>query len=553
MFSLFRSIYFVTLTQPHRTGQLEPHHHRRYTLNSKPQTTNSSMPLATALIVAAAAYQAQKNSEKNGSDGDGGADSGSEPITAAFLENKTSVELLPLEQKLAIYEHPISRVSFYEFVSDSMDDVIQKLESRIHVVVSANPWLGGWLVKGKGVGSFDSTLRLWYDPSGNENPPTIFQKLAYQDVPLNCVTPFIEYETILESTSALVKNNPDIVNRKDEPLFRITIVLEEPNNATRFGLIASMSHICGDGHTFYRILNMILGATPIKSLIPQRELLFGQKVMDLMGRQEAHYIRQVATDPAWMKLFRIGSDADAERDACSELCGRVFTVTKHWIGNIKASHLTSGNLSDVCKSTLRSPMSEAFLYEMESSQNPAQSTNDILTSWFWNLLQTDVGLMAVNLRGRIDGVTEDHVGNYNNPIPYTKVDYSSPSLIRESLRNCRRGGAGGSTTSSVLPRAHPDVTFSVITNWSSFRPPAIQTDGRLDEKEDDTLWRNNTNLIRHVPIIYPQKMLRSMPRRMSLMVIYASGDEVGCVLIAPRRVMEEIDTCGIAESMIAQF
>jgi hypothetical protein len=36
-------------------------------------------------------------------------------------------------------------------------------------------------------------------------------------------------------------------------------------------------------------------------------------------------------------------------------------------------------------------------------------------------------------------------------------------------------------------------------------------------------------------------------------VIYASGDEVGCVLIAPRRVMEEIDTCGIAESMIAQF
>ena len=92
------------------------------------------MPLATALIVAAAAYQAQKNSEKNGGD----ADSGSEPITAAFLENKTSVELLPLEQKLAIYEHPISTVSFYEFVSDSMDDVIQKLESRIHVVVSAS-------------------------------------------------------------------------------------------------------------------------------------------------------------------------------------------------------------------------------------------------------------------------------------------------------------------------------------------------------------------------------------------------------------------------------
>ena len=71
-----------------------------------------------------------------------------------------------------------------------------------------------------------------------------------------------------------------------------------------------------------------------------------------------NYNQHLSSDPAWMKLFRWDSNdvvEEGEEDrSLSELHGRVFTVNRHWIGNIKASNMTQGNISDVCISTLRS-------------------------------------------------------------------------------------------------------------------------------------------------------------------------------------------------------
>ncbi|KAL7525833.1 hypothetical protein ACHAXR_001180 [Thalassiosira sp. AJA248-18] len=390
--------------------------------------------------------------------------------------------------------------------------------------------------------------------------PTIFQNISHADVPLNKATPYIEYEDILLSGNATVKTNPEISNRKEEPLFRIVVIPSPDNN--EFALVASMSHICGDGHTFYRVYNMLLGS-PIISLIPQRELLYSQKVMDVMGRQEAHYISHIASDPKWMQLFRLGSDvSNIDEDLeSSNLHGRVFTIDRHWIGNIKAAHMIEGNISDICTSTLRSPMTPAFLNDLENSleensnENPTQSTNDILVSWFWNLVNPDVGLMAVNFRGRLGGLlTEDHVGNYANPLPYTRDDYKSAALIRKSLETCRRaappiqrGGVMYDVPTS-LPRPHPGLTFSIITNWSAF--PSAARD-RVQTNEDDKL---DIVLIRHLPIICPKQMMEKMPKRMSFLVIFSSGPEdIGCMLIAPGRVMAEIDGCGVVKEKIAEF
>lgn len=63
----------------------------------------------------------------------------------------------------------------------------------------------------------------------------------------------------------------------------------------------------------------------------------------------------------------------------------------------------------------------------DADPNPTQSTNDILVSFFWKLVNPDVGLMAVNFRGRLgrdDGpdcpcVDDVHAGNYINPISHT--------------------------------------------------------------------------------------------------------------------------------------
>ena len=157
-------------------------------------------------------------------------------------------------------------------------------------------------------------------------------------------------------------------------------------------------------------------------------------------------------------------------------------------------------------------------------------------------------------------------------IPYTKDDYNSPLLIRKSLDTCRRAGsimtAGGEGSSGVknvvptmLPRPSSDLTFSVITNWSSFLSNAEKkkqdnnANATDKDDEDDTNWSSSQGikLIRHLPIICPKRMIKKMPKRMSFLVIFSSGGDVGVALIAPQRVMEEIDCCGVVKEMIAEF
>jgi hypothetical protein len=520
------------------------------------------MPLATALIIAAATYAAKANNNGVSDENDS---SSPENITPEFVEGKTPIELLPLEQKLTIFEHPIATISFYKCTSldsNNIKALVDKLENRVKVIIKANPWLGGWLISGKGIGSFDKTHRVWYDPSGEEVAPGIFQEIAFEDVPVGMETPFVEYETILRKSLALVKSNPLIVNRKGEPLFRVTIIPEPDEIASEggdsspvkgFALVVSMSHVCGDAHTYYRIYNMILGKAHITALIPQRELNFSQKVMELMGRQEAHYVSHITrTDPAWANLFRSSSSADEDPEL--ELKGRVFTIDRNFIGNIKAMSMASGNVTDLTTSVMRSPMSNAIRYELDSIQNPTQSTNDILVSWFWNEVKPDIGMMAVNLRERVQVISNNHAGNYSNPISYTPEDYKTPMLIRESLKQCKRAGMSESGAPTILPRANIDTTFSIVTNWSSFCPLA-QNQISEDESEDISGWSNNdgVTLIRHLPLIYPRQLIKSMPKRMSFMIIFSSGPDVGCVIFAPNKVVKEIDSSGLVQEMIAQL
>jgi hypothetical protein len=200
-------------------------------------------------------------------------------------------------------------------------------------------------------------------------------------------------------------------------------------------------------------------------------------------------------------------------------------------------------------------MTTRAILDETDDRNTTQSTNDIVCSFFWNLVKPKVGFMSMNFRGRLDVVNEDHAGNYANPVPYTEDDYKSAALIRKSLETCRRAGtvAGSNNVPTVLPRPHPDLTFSVITNWSSF--PRHNSTNKLGV-EDDMDWKNSLNveLIRHLPIIYPQRMIKKMPKRMSFLVIFSSGPEdIGCLLIAPGQVMQEIDTCGVIKEIIAKF
>jgi hypothetical protein len=173
-------------------------------------------------------------------------------------------------------------------------------------------------------------------------------------------------------------------------------------------------------------------------------------------------------------------------------------------------------------------------------------------SEFWGAVNPDVGMMAVNLRDRIDIISNNHAGNYNNPISYTPEDYKSPQLIRESLKQCKRAGVVQETgVPTLLPRSNPDVTFGIVTNWSSFLPVR----NIIEEDTENTYQWNNSGveLVRHLPLIYPKQMMETMPNRMSFMVIFSTNEDIGCVMLAPNRVIQNIDSCGLVKEFIAQF
>jgi hypothetical protein len=76
----------------------------------------------------------------------------------------------------------------------------------------------------------------------------------------------------------------------------------------------------------------------------------------------------------------------------------------------------------------------------------------------------------------------------------------------------------------------------------------------LKKIENTYQWNNSgVELVRHLPLLYPKQMMETMPNRMSFMVIFSTNEDIGCVMLAPNRVIQNIDFCGLVKEFIAQF
>ena len=66
----------------------------------------------------------------------------------------------------------------------------------------------------------------------------------------------------------------------------------------------------------------------------------------------------------------------------------------------------------------------------ESGAQPFVSTNDILTAHYFKACDVGLGLMVVNMRGRIACATSNMSGNYEHTPVYDSESFASPNLIR---------------------------------------------------------------------------------------------------------------------------
>ena len=314
----------------------------------------------------------------------------------------------------------IGSVTFFKGVPP-----IEYLKRRTEAIVTANPWLSS---KHSKKGKDGSPPHMVYDP---HNLPDLFQVLKgdlYTQLNKKSTYP----EICKAAENLLVKKRAE---ERDEDKGSLLISLITKDDATehdKFALVVSLSHVIGDGHTFYEIHNMLSSNAKVYSLDPIRPPEFPEQEKELMGQEH-----KGIADFAIMLRAIFG-----------------LVKLKSWSGNLK----TEAYFVD-----------ERHIAEAKTSKCNLDgvdfiSTNDILTSWFFSFPKVKLAAMAINLRSHANILTENHAGNYENFVLYQPGDYENPARIRQSVQNLK---PKNSEFPSFWTRCMKKP-YAVTTNWSTF-------------------------------------------------------------------------------------
>ena len=316
-------------------------------------------------------------------------------------------KLLPFEHLSFLYMPGedlaiIKSITFY-----SGEPPISALRSRISDFLDANPWAAARIV------NTDCGPRFWVPDDANEaDKACILVELH------DCrIQPDSSLEILEGALSALRKDGVFCKEGyygqdRDEPMCRVAIVHTGPGS---FALVTSMNHCIGDGHTFYTFHNALdvdpAGANQVTSMSFDRNFDASVAAEELMGVHKTRWSQSIAffTGMFIMKMFR-----PPQRKS-------VWIVSSDWLAEQKQTAVARGV--------------------------PFISSNDAITSWFLGSSNfCNIGLMAINMRGRVRNLGDEHVGNYENLLVFQKGEYESPADIRQAIIGPRLGTiARGST------------------------------------------------------------------------------------------------------------
>eukprot|EP01040_Poterioochromonas_malhamensis_P006581 gene6581-7085_t len=357
------------------------------------------------------------------------------------LKGKEFIDLLPNEQSRLLHISSVSTITFFDG-----EVPIKIIQDRLFQIVKANPWLTGRLF----------TVASDHEPSTGQivlahtKPEDLvrdtvlsdhFLLATITDETIDVDTPA---EIILERfSSSLVKFGKNCLNKSYEVLFKVIVLKIMKNSVvSRTAFILSMSHVMGDGHTFYSIHSMFDSSTVVQTLQPRRLTDFPQQLNSLTGHELQEFGRSyILLAGALIRRFII-------RPKNANYC---FRIDLSKIEELKKDYVNN--------------RSKEVNDDKDDKKNSFISTNDILTSWFFKEdSNVKYGIMPVNYRGRFQGITNEHAGNYQSSIFYTKDTFNSPEGIREMLVNYDRKKACVPSIQETLS----EFPFSLVTNWSTF-------------------------------------------------------------------------------------
>ncbi len=306
-------------------------------------------------------------------------------------------------------------VATVTFFKGDLAEVQDDIRKRVQAILEANPWLGGTLKTSK------KGVDLVYDDEVNVddilhvNPEGLHlhSGLSYSEI------------TIL-ANKYIVKTPRFTLNKAD----KVTSLVLVEASKEEFVLIFSVSHSAVDGHSYYRILNMLSEDTEIVSLEVKRKHETSPLMIDAVGRDVYKYMTGAA------HIFNILYGMLTKR-------AQIFSyyVDPDKIAEIKRSPSDLGDCEYI-------------------------STNDILTSRYASFMDVRLCSMAINFRDKLDVLSEDDAGNYESIVVYDKEVYTKPSGIRKSLTSGNVFRGLKHKLPSFFEAARCDM--GLITNWAPF-------------------------------------------------------------------------------------
>jgi hypothetical protein len=132
------------------------------------------------------------------------------------------------------------------------------IKRRLAEILLANPWLDARL--GKAEGGETVLLCPTSKPAeGDALPATLFREGGAS---IGRAMPYDRVAAAIAAAGLLVKRGLACVGR-DEPLFKVSLLLDSELPGDMFALCVSMSHVLGDGATFYAVHNMLSKNAPV--------------------------------------------------------------------------------------------------------------------------------------------------------------------------------------------------------------------------------------------------------------------------------------------------
>jgi len=256
-----------------------------------------------------------------------------------------------------------------------------------------------------------------------------------------------------------------------------------------YAMIVSMNHGMADGNTYYSVVNQLSADAPVISLNAVRDVELHDKINEVIGKEESENMNgsgimlSFLTGLLWTKLARV-------------------------------------KLKSVYYQINDSAIKEA---KKETDGVPYVSTNDILLSWLFSVTGVNFHMMAINMRNRVEGLTESLAGYYSSNLLYRAADAKTPSLIRKSIINMCRASVPKTPLPSTMELLVWDRMWTMSTNWASFSKPL-----KIPGSEEEL----------HVPLADASSMFSNM---VFACIFRRKGSELGLWLVCRDEYAKKIE------------